>query len=118
MKPGPDLPPDPLLDEEIRTELARDLIEQGRVSLPLVLVLLLVMARMLGQALFSNRAALLWYGFLLAVVLLRWAHTYLALQGPGPLSSPRVRMWSFAFGSPWRLFSHAFAFHASRLPYQ
>src|SRR5690348_16606221 len=99
MKPGPDLPPDPLLDEEVRSELARDLIEQGRVSLPLVLVLLLVMARMLGQALFSNRAALAWYGFLLVIVVLRWGHTYLALHGPGPFSSPRVRMWSFACGA-------------------
>lgn len=99
MKPGPALPPDPLLDEEIRSELARDLIEQGRVSLPLVLVLLLVMAQMLGQALFANRAALAWYGFLLAVVLLRWGHTHLALHGPGRLSSPRVRMWSFASGA-------------------
>lgn len=99
MKPGPDLSPDPLLDEEIRAELARDLIEQGRVSIPLVLVLLLVMARVLGQALFSNRAALVWYGFLLAVLVLRWGHAQLALQGPGPLSSPRVRMWSFSCGA-------------------
>ncbi|HXC15926.1 MAG TPA: GGDEF domain-containing protein [Holophagaceae bacterium] len=99
MKPVLDLPPDPLLDEEIRAELARDLIEQGRVSLPLVLVLLFVMAQMLGQALFSNRTALMWYGFLLAVVVLRWGHTHLALHGPWPLSSPRVRMWSFACGA-------------------
>lgn len=99
MKPGPDLPPDPLLDEEIRAELARDLIEQGRVSIPLVLVLLLVLARVLGEALFTNRAALIWYGFLLAVLVLRWAHAQLALKGPEVLASPRVRMWSFSFGA-------------------
>lgn len=94
-----DLPPDPLLDEEIRAELARDLIEQGRVSIPLVLVLLLVMGRVLGPALSSNYSALGWYGFLLAVVLIRWLHAQLAVQGPGPLASPRVRMWSFACGA-------------------
>ena len=94
-----DLPPDPLLDEEIRAELARDLVEQGRISIPLVLVLLLVMARVLGQALFSNRAALIWYACLLVVVVLRWTHAQLALRGPGPLASPRVRMWSFALGA-------------------
>ncbi len=94
-----DLPPDPLLEEEIRAELARDLIEQGRLSIPLVLVLLLVMARVLGAALFSNPVALGWYTFLLAVVLLRWAHALLAIKGPGVLASPRVRMWSFACGA-------------------
>ena len=96
---GNDLPPDPLLQEEIRAELARDLIEQGRISLPLVLVLLLVMARVLGQALFANRFAFAWYLFLLAVVGLRWAHTQVSLQGSGLLASPRVRMWSFAAGA-------------------
>ena len=99
MAPVKDLPPDPLLEDEIRTELARDLIDQGRISIPLVLVLLLVMARVLGQALLANRAAMAWYGFLMAVVLLRWLHTQAALRGPGPLASPRVRMWSFAFGA-------------------
>ena len=99
MGPLKDLPPDPLLDEEVRAELARDLIEQGRVSIPLVLVLLLVMARILGQALYMNRAAFAWYLFLLSVVILRWAHTQLVMHGPGPLASPRVRMWSFAGGA-------------------
>jgi diguanylate cyclase (GGDEF)-like protein len=94
-----DLPPDPLLDEEIRAELAKDLIEQGRVSIPLVLVLLLVMARILGPALTGNLAARGWYVFLLCIVLLRWAHAQLAIYGPGPLASPRVRMWSFACGA-------------------
>ncbi|HTL97669.1 MAG TPA: GGDEF domain-containing protein [Holophagaceae bacterium] len=99
MAPLKDLPPDPLLEEEVRAELARDLIEQGRVSIPLVLILLLVMARILGVALFLNRAALAWYIFLLAVVVLRWAHAHLAVHGPGLLASPRVRMWSFAGGA-------------------
>ena len=94
-----DLPPDPLLDEEIRAELARDLIEQGRVSIPLVLVLLLVMSRVLGLALFLNHAALGWYVFLIAVVVLRWGHAQISIYGPGPLASPRVRMWSFAGGA-------------------
>ena len=99
MAPFKDLPPDPLLDEEIRAELAKDLIEQGRVSIPLVLILLFVMARVLGTALSTNAAALGWYVFLLAIVLLRWAHAQLAITGPGPLASPRVRMWSFACGA-------------------
>ena len=99
MAPFKDLPPDPLLDEEIRAELARDLIEQGRVSIPLVLILLFVMARVLGSALSGNPAAMGWYVFLLGIVLLRWAHAQLAIVGPGPLASPRVRMWSFACGA-------------------
>lgn len=99
MAPLKDLPPDPLLEEEIRAELAKDLIEQGRVSIPLVLVLLFVMARVLGPALSRNAAALGWFVFLLCIVLLRWAHAQLAIAGPGPLTSPRVRMWSFACGA-------------------
>ena len=97
--PPKDLPPDPLLEEEIRAELAKDLIEQGRVSIPLVLVLLLVMARVLGSALFGDPVALGWFVFLFGIVLLRWVHAALAIQGPGPLASPRVRMWSFACGA-------------------
>jgi diguanylate cyclase (GGDEF)-like protein len=99
MAPVKDLPPDPLLEDEIRAELARDLVEQGRISIPLVLVLLFVMARVLGLALFSNPAAVAWYGFLIGVVALRWAHAQLSLKGPALLASPRVRMWSFSCGA-------------------
>ncbi|MBS1766393.1 MAG: GGDEF domain-containing protein [Acidobacteria bacterium] len=99
MPPFKDIPRDPLLEDEIRAELARDLIEQGRISIPLVLVLLFVMARVLGLALFSNPTALGWYGFLVGVVALRWVHAQWSLQGPVVLASPRVRMWSFASGA-------------------
>ncbi|HET8714950.1 MAG TPA: hypothetical protein VFM16_03925, partial [Holophagaceae bacterium] len=97
--PLKDLPPDPLLEEEIRAELARDLLDQGRLSIPLVLLLLLVLARVLGRALFTDPAALAWYGALLGIVVLRWLHAQLSLQGLGPMTSPRTRMWSFAAGA-------------------
>lgn len=97
--PLKDLPPDPLLEEEIRAELARDLLDQGRLSIPLVLLLLLALARVLGRALFNDPAALAWYGALLGIVVLRWLHAQLSLKGLGPMASPRTRMWSFAAGA-------------------
>ncbi|HJW08634.1 MAG TPA: hypothetical protein VJ483_03320, partial [Holophagaceae bacterium] len=96
--------PDPVsldspLEEAVREELARDLVEQGRISIPMLLGLLLVLGRILGMSLVENRLALGCYLGLLVVVLLRWAHALMAREGRWPWETARRRMWSFSAGA-------------------
>jgi diguanylate cyclase (GGDEF)-like protein len=96
--------PDPVsldapLDEAVREELARDLVEQGRIAIPMLLGLLLVLGRILGMALVQNAMAMGCYLALLTVVVLRWAHALMAREGRWPWPSSRARMWSFAAGA-------------------
>ncbi len=87
------------LDEAVREELARDLVDQGRISIPMLLGLLIVLGRILRMALEVNAVATGFYIALLVVVILRWAHALMAREGRWPWMSARARMWSFSAGA-------------------